>query len=240
MMRLQKYISHCGAASRRHAERLIAGGQVKVNGQLVTQLGTSVDETKDTVEVDGVILDFLVDKKVYVLNKPLGVVSTMEDPQMRPCVGDIIKEAGLKGFFPIGRLDIQTTGLLPITNDGDLANMLMHPSHKVPKTYRVRVSGAISDEHLAILEEGIDIGDFVTSSAEVELLSKDRKSSLVNITIHEGKNRQVRRMFEALGHKVFELRRTGYAHLTLEGLHEGDVKKLGAIDVERLKRACLV
>ena len=235
MMRLQKYISHCGAASRRHAERLIAGGHVKVNGQLVTQLGTSVDETKDTVEVDGGILDFLVDKKVYVLNKPLGVVSTMEDPQMRPCVGEIIKEAGLKGFFPIGRLDIQTTGLLPITNDGDLANMLMHPSNKVPKTYRVRVSGAICDDHLAILEKGVDIGDFVTSSAEVELLSKDRKSSLVNITIHEGKNRQVRRMFGKLGYSVVELERISYGDLELGGLEAGEMRLLCEDEIHALQ-----
>ena len=238
-MRLQKYLSQAGVASRRAAEKLILEGRVSVDGKIVDALGSKVDESSVKVEVDGKLAALIDEKVVLTMYKPLEVVTTMKDQFGRICVADFVDEK-YKGVFPVGRLDYDTSGLLLLTNDGDLSAKLMHPSTNIQKTYVAKVKGKVGKSELDALREGVELEEFKTSPAKVKLMGVEKGNSIVEIIIHEGKNRQVRRMFEALGHKVFELRRTGYAHLTLEGLHEGDVKKLGAIDVERLKRACLV
>lgn len=238
-MRLQKYLSQAGVASRRGSEKLILDGRVLVDGKIVDVLGTKVDESSSIVEVDGKVVDLIDDKVVLMLNKPLGVVTTMKEQFGRPCVADFI-DGERKGVFPVGRLDYDTSGLLLLTNDGDLAAKLMHPSTKVQKTYVAGVKGRVSKRELDLLRDGVELKDFKTEPAKVKLLGAENGISKVEISIHEGKNRQVRRMFGAIGKPVFSLIRTKYAHLNLKGLEVGELKKLGVRDVLKLKSACLV
>lgn len=233
-MRINQYIAAAGVCSRRRADELIAEKRVKVNGELLTSPGYHVQEG-DTVEVDGARIEPAGRKVYYLLNKPEGYVTSTADKEGRPLVTDLVPDS--VRVFPVGRLDFNTSGLLILTNDGDLANALMHPSKEFNKKYLVRAQGIVTLKEAKRLEKGVDIGGFVTSPAEVHLLKHDRNSTVAEIVIHEGKNRQVRRMFKAIGHPVLELCRTGLGDLSIGKLAIGQCRKLSPAEVENLKRA---
>jgi 23S rRNA pseudouridine2605 synthase len=232
-MRINQYIASAGVTSRRKADELIEEGRVKVNGAVLTSPGYHVEDG-DIVEVDGARITPSDRKVYYLLNKPAGYVTSTADKEGRPLVTELVPDE--VRVFPVGRLDLNTTGLLILTNDGDLSNKLMHPSHEFSKRYIVRAQGIVTRAEAARLEKGIDIGGFVTSPADVHLLKHDRNSTLAEIVIHEGKNRQVRRMFKAIGHPVLELCRTGLGNLEIGRLAIGQFRKLSPAEVEQLKR----
>lgn len=232
-MRINKYIASCGVASRRCADEMIAEGRVRINGMKLREPGYDVSED-DVVTVDGAEIH-LEKKKVYILiNKPTGYVTTTMDKEGRPIVMDLVTDVEER-LFPVGRLDYNTSGLLILTNDGELANRLMHPSHEFEKKYRVRVSGIMSEARAERLRRGVDIGGFVTSPAEVELIKHEKNSTILDITIHEGKNKQVRRMCKAVGHPVQELTRIRLGNLVIGKLAVGSYRKLGPEEVKYLK-----
>jgi len=232
-MRLNKYIAQSGVASRRKADELTIAGKVKINGCVMTQPGYDVQEG-DAVNVNGV--DIRPEKKmVYlILNKPKGFVTTAHDDQGRPTVMDLVADIEER-IYPIGRLDYNTTGMLLMTNDGDLAYRLTHPKHHVYKTYRARVNGILPLEKAAQLRRGVDIGGFITSRSKVQILKHGEHSSIVEIQIYEGKNRQVRKMFAAVGHKVIDLERIAIGELHLGHLKSGHYRKLTPREIEYLK-----
>ena len=232
-MRINKYIASCGEASRRTADELIQKGKVSVNGAVLTTPGYDVQEG-DEVRLFGRVITPEGRKAYYLLNKPVGYVTTTMDKEGRPTVMDLVQAEGLR-LFPVGRLDYNTSGLLILTNDGDLSNKLMHPSKEFPKKYRVRAAGTVTLRDIHRLETGIDIGGFITSSAEAKLIRHDKNSTVVEITIHEGKNRQVRRMFKALGYPVQELERIGLGNLVIGRLARGSYRKLSKEEIEYLK-----
>ena len=225
MERLQKVIANIGYCSRRHAEELISKGEVKVNGKVVTELGTKVKKG-DTIEVENTILDNNKDYEYYVLNKPREVVTTTKDEHGRKTVIDLIDTT--TRIYPVGRLDYDTTGILLLTNDGELANKLMHPKNNIDKTYIAKVEGIVTGYAIKKLREGVVIDGYKTSPARVKLkkVDKNKNTSLVEITIHEGKNHQVKKMFESVGYQVSKLKRTNYANLDLTNLRVGEYRKL--------------
>lgn len=225
MERLQKVIANLGYCSRRKAEKLISDGKVTVNGKIVTELGTKV-KTSDTIEVEGNILDNNKNYEYYILNKPRGVVTTTHDEHDRKTVVDLI-ETNTR-IYPVGRLDYDTTGVLLLTNDGVLANKLMHPSSKIDKTYIAKIEGMISPISIKKLRSGVIIDDYKTRPARVKVKSVNKKTnkSIVEITISEGKNHQVKKMFEAVGHHVEKLKREKYAIFDIKDLKVGDYRKL--------------
>ena len=232
-MRLNKYIASAGVCSRRKADELIANGNVKVNGVVVREMGTNVEEG-DKVTVNGTPIE-ADEAKVYVaVNKPMGFVTSMSDDKDRRTVAQLVADIPER-LFPVGRLDYNTTGLLIMTNDGDLTYTLTHPKHEVGKTYVATVAGVLSDARLARLRKGVDIGGFVTSPAKVKVLKQNPRSAVVEITIHEGKNRQVRKMFAAVGNKVQSLERTAIGDIRLGRLLPGHYRKLTKAEVEYLK-----
>lgn len=233
--RLQKVLSQAGVASRRQAEQYILEGRVTVNGRVVKELGTKVTPGKDQIRVDGKIIG--AEKSVYILlYKPKGVVSTMSDPEGRKTVKSLVEDISER-IYPVGRLDYSTEGLLLMTNDGELAHALTHPSHEIEKTYLARVLGLPAEEKLDRLRIGIRLEDGVTAPAKVTRLEHDPEKNItrVEITIHEGKNRQVRRMFEAIGHPVNQLKRVSFAFLTLQGVRRGHYRHLTTPEVQQLK-----
>ena len=225
-MRLNAYLARAGVASRRKADELIKAGRVRVNGE-PGQLNTFV-QTTDTVEVDGapVAKQRLAH---LLLHKPAGVVTTASDPQGRRTVVELVPRE--PRVVPVGRLDVETTGALLLTNDGPLSHRLAHPRYGVEKTYVAEVEGAPTKATIAKLEEGVDLDDGPTAPAKARLIAKNR----IELTIHEGRNRQVRRMLEAVGHPVVHLHRSTYAGLTLEGLEPGQWRELEPSEVERLR-----
>jgi 23S rRNA pseudouridine2605 synthase len=229
--RLQKVLAQAGVASRRKCEEFITAGKVKVNGVVVTELGTKVDPQNDRIEVNGEPIK--LEEKVYILlNKPIGVVSTASDPQGRKTVVDLV---GIEQrVYPVGRLDLDTSGLLIMTNDGELANGLMHPRHEIDKTYRAWVKGIVTGEKAKQLAKGVELEDGPTAPAKVRILETGPDETLLEITIHEGRNRQVRRMCEAIGHPVKSLHRTQVAFLKLGRLRYGEMRHLTPGEVERL------
>lgn len=232
--RLQKYLAHAGVASRRASEELILAGRVCVNGEVVSTLGEKIDPSRDAVTVDGEPV-LAADAPVYLLlNKPVGVITTMDDPQGRPTVARFVPESGPR-LFPVGRLDLGTSGLLLLTNDGELAHMLMHPRYHVPKTYVAVVDGIPDEEDLARLRDGIDLDDGRTAPAEARLVGSVPKRGTVEITLREGRKRQVRRMLMAVGHPVRELVRIGYGPIPLGDLAEGDTRPLTDDEVRALR-----
>ena len=232
-MRLNKYIAQAGIASRRKADDLISCGNVKINGAVVKELGTDVKEG-DVIEVNGRRIT-ASEKKVYVLlHKPLGYVTTSSDEKDRATVLDLVADVPER-IFPVGRLDYNTSGLLILTNDGELAYRLTHPKHHVYKTYRAQVQGVLSNERIARLRRGVDIGGFVTSPAQVKVIKQGERSALVEIQIYEGKNRQVRKMFAAVGNKVTALQRIAMGDIRLGRLMEGHYRKLTREEIEYLK-----
>ena len=233
-MRINKYIACAGVASRRKADELIANGNVRVNGLVLREPGYDVVEG-DIVEVNGRRIE-TSEKKVYILlNKPTGYVTTVSDDRERDTVMDLVADVDAR-IFPVGRLDYNTSGMLIMTNDGDFAYKLTHPKHEMPKTYRALVSGVLSDEKCGRLERGVDIGGFRTSPAKVKIVRGLSNATLVDIIIHEGKNRQVRKMFRAVGNPVKQLQRIAIGDIRLGRLAEGHYRKLTREEIEYLKR----
>jgi len=233
--RLQKVISQAGVASRREAETLIKEGRVVVNGKVVTELGTKVDINKDKVRVDGKLI--ASQENIYILmNKPKGVITSVKDDRGRKTVIDLLEGVSQR-VYPVGRLDYNTEGLILLTNDGELTNSLIHPKYKVYKTYIAKVQGIPSEDQLDLLRIGIKLEDGVTAPAKVNILDIDPSHNITTfeITIHEGKNRQVRRMCDAIGYPVKNLKRIKFATLTLEGLRRGQYRLLSVDEVENLK-----
>jgi 23S rRNA pseudouridine2605 synthase len=239
MERLQKVIARAGIASRRKAEELILDGRVKVNGKVVKELGTKVVPS-DKVEVNEIPIE--KEEPVYFLMyKPRGVISSVKDEKGRKVVTDFFQEIKER-IYPVGRLDYDTSGLLLLTNDGEFANLLMHPRNQIDKVYVAKIEGIPSKENLRKLEKGVQLEDGKTAPASVKLLSMDKKkqTAIIEITIHEGRNRQVRRMFEAIGHRVLKLKRERYAFLTLSGLKTGEARELTHHEVKQLRAAAQV
>ena len=232
MERLQKVIAASGVTSRRKAEELITAGKVRVNGEIVTELGTKVSD-KDRIEVNGEILEKEV-KEYYLLNKPRGVVTTTSDDKGRKTVVDLIPTNAR--IYPVGRLDYDTTGVLLLTNDGNFANILMHPSSEVEKVYVAKLNGIIKGEQINKLKDGVMLDDELVKASRVKLKKVDPKSnsSMVQITIHEGKNHQVKRMFEAVGFLVDKLKREKEGFFDLKDLQSGEFRKLTPKEVAKV------
>ena len=231
--RLQKLIAASGYTSRRKAEQLILEGKVTVNGTVVNQLGVKA-EPSDIIIVEGVRL-LKENKRYYLFYKPEKVITSMSDEKDRTCVKDFFESVNER-VVPVGRLDYDTSGALIMSNDGEFINLITHPRHKIKKTYVAKISGKLEDQHLKILRSGVRIDNYKTAPAEVNIVKNKNKSSntLVRLTIHEGKNRQVRRMFETLGYEVLKLKREVIEDLTLEGLKKGEYRVLTIHEVKRL------
>ncbi len=236
-MRLAKYLAHAGVASRRSAEALIAAGRVTVGDEIVTDPARDVSEDSH-VGVDGRPLAGPEPRVAYALNKPVGVVSSARDTHRRPTVVELVPAQGLR-LYPVGRLDADTAGLILLTNDGELANRLTHPRFQVPKTYRARLGGArIREDALRALRAGVELDDGPTAPARVRRVGRV-DANLIELTIREGRNRQVRRMCQTVGHPVLELVRTRFGPLRVEGLALGAHRRLADAEVERLRALTL-
>lgn len=232
-MRINKYIADAGIASRRKADDLIRRGQVKVNGAVLTQPGYDVQDG-DKVSVSGQLISHTEQTKVYyMLNKPVGCITSVHDEKGRPTVMDCLQEVEER-IYPVGRLDYQTSGLLFLTNDGDFAYRLTHPKHEVGKTYILRAEGSLNHRQLQRLRNGVDIGGFRTSPAQIRVLKCNKHSTVLEMTIHEGKNRQIRRMLEAVGSRVIELERVAYGNIVLGHLKPGRFRRLNPSEVAYL------
>ena len=233
-MRLQKYLASCGVASRRKCEELILDGKVGVNGNVVTELGTKINPEKDEVKYNGNVVK-LEEEKIYILlNKPIGYVTTAKEQFGRDMVLDLVKVN--KRIVPVGRLDMYTSGALILTNDGEFVNKLTHPSHEIDKTYNVTLKGIVTKEDIENLKNGVEIDDgYITKPAKAKILKIDeeKKISRVQITIHEGKNRQVRKMCEAVGRKVLALHRTKIGNIGVKDLPLGKWRYLKTEEINR-------
>ncbi|MDU2162619.1 pseudouridine synthase [Intestinibacter bartlettii] len=235
-MRINKYIALCGVASRRKAEELILAGRVTVNDEVMTELSYKVDEENDIVKVD----DKLIkedNKLVYILlNKPEGYITTVKDQFDRPSVLDLVSDIKER-VYPIGRLDYETSGLLLLTNDGDLTYKLTHPKHEVDKTYVARVKGKLTKEEIERFKTGLKIEDYTTAPAKLKVIKYDeqRDSSLLEIKIHEGKNRQVRKMCKAINHPVLRLRRSAMGKIKIGDCEIGKYRYLTEDEIKYLK-----
>jgi len=232
--RLQKYIARCGVASRRKAEELIINGNVKVNGIVVTELGTKIETDRDVVAVDNKTISENNQLLYIKLYKPEGYVTTVKDQFGRKAVLDLIQIK--ERIYPIGRLDYNTSGLLLLTNDGDLANKLMHPKYHIYKTYVADIEGHISDEAINKLKRGVVIDDYKTAPAKIKLLKYSDNASTIQISIYEGKNRQVRKMLDAVGHNVRMLKRISFGEIDLENLKPGSWSYLKEDEIKFLKK----
>lgn len=233
MQRLQKIIADSGYCSRRKAEELISQGKVYVNGEKITTMGFKASDT-DYIEVENNPLNKKEDKVYYVLNKPRSVVATSHDEKGRKTVVDLIKTD--KRIYPVGRLDYDTTGLIILTNDGLLTNFLLHPKNNIEKLYIAKIKGIITKEKLSCLCNGVLIDGVKTSKAKARIKKIDKKNntSIVELIIHEGKNHQVKKMFEAIGFNVIKLKRESIAFLTLDGLKSGEYRQLSIKEVKKL------
>jgi pseudouridine synthase len=231
-IRLQRVLAAAGLGSRRACELLIEEGRVEVDGKKVRVQGMRVDPVSAVIKVDGMRIATAPDNVYIVLNKPIGVVSTMSDPEGRPSLQEYVGDRNAR-LFHVGRLDVDTEGLILLTNDGDLAHALTHPSFEVPKTYRARVEGRLDERALRALRDGVDLEDGRTAPARVRRVNAHE----LELTIHEGRKRQVRRMLEAVGHRVVNLRRVAFGPLRLGELGAGRHRRLTAAEVERLREA---
>ena len=230
MERLQKVIAQAGIASRRKAEELIKDGKVKVNGEVIKELGTKVSES-DKVEVNNKPIEKET-KEYYLLNKPRGVITTTNDEHGRKTVTDLIETSAR--IYPVGRLDYDTTGAIILTNDGEFANILMHPSNKIDKVYLAKLEGIIKGEQINTLKNGVMLDDILVKASRVKLkkVNKESNTSMVEITIHEGKNHQVKRMFESVGFHVEKLNRERIDIFTINNLKSGEYRKLTPKEVQ--------
>ncbi|MFD1039488.1 pseudouridine synthase [Virgibacillus byunsanensis] len=236
--RLQKVIAQSGVTSRRKAEQLIVDGKVKVNNKVTTKLGTKVS-ANDDIEVNGVVLEKELPVH-YILYKPRGVISSLKDDKNRKIVTDYLTDVKER-VFPIGRLDYDTSGVLLLTNDGDFANLLMHPSHGVDKVYVAKIKGIPTKNHLMQLKKGVKSENDLLKAVGYKILSTDKKkqTTIIEITLHEGKNRHVRRMMEQLGYPILKLKREKYGVLTVDGLQPGEYRKLTPHEVKKLRQLTL-
>ena len=228
MVRLQKYLAECGVGSRRKCEEYIGMGLIKVNGDIITELGTKVDPDADKIEFRDAVITLKPQKKVYLmLNKPIGYVTTVSDEKHRSTVMDLLKGIDER-IVPVGRLDMYTSGLLLFSNDGDFINKVTHPKHEFTKTYIIKTRGIPSEDDVQKLRDGVKIEDYTTSPAQVEVLLKDNTNniSILKIQIHEGKNREVRKMVESVGLSTITLRRESVGSLSVEGLNKGEWRYL--------------
>ncbi|MGE5328284.1 MAG: pseudouridine synthase [Deltaproteobacteria bacterium] len=232
-IRLQKFIADCGVASRRKSEELIIQGKVKVNGKQITELGTKVTAGKDIVTVDGKELK-QCNKSVYVmLNKPEGYITTAKEQFNRPFIMDLLSDIKER-IFPVGRLDMDTSGLIILTNDGDFAYKITHPKNKIDKTYIAEVKGFPDSGEMSKFAKGLKIEDYTTAPAKIRLVAKKKSSSIVEIIIHEGRNRQVKKMCEAIGHNVISLQRKALGGLEVGNLPLGKWKYLTKKEIEKI------
>ena len=236
MERLNKFLASCGVASRRESEKLILDGRVKVNGKVVTELGTQVNEDNDRVMVDGNLVKPVADYSYIMMYKPKGCVTTLKDDKGRKTVYSYLEDLNIPHLVPVGRLDYDTEGLLLLTNDGDLVHALTHPSHEVPKTYIVKVEGQVLEHKLAQLRKGVEIDGVKTAKAKVKLVDFKDNISRFEMTIHEGRNRQIRKMFEAVGEEVIFLNRVSVGNVRLGGLARGTYRYLNDDEIEYLKK----
>src|SRR5436190_11876016 len=235
-VRLAKYLAHAGVASRRGAERLIAAGRVQVDGEVVTDPARDADDRNEIlVDGDAVNPEPL---EYHLVNKPVGVVSTAREPGGRPKVTDLVDSTAR--LYPVGRLDAASSGLILLTNDGELANRLMHPRYEVDKRYRVRVRGAPSKAAIASLRAGVELDDGRTSPARVEVVDSDGRESVLDVTIHEGRKRIVRRMLDAVGHLVVALERVAFGPLELGRLRPGTARRIRPRELDELRRAATI
>lgn len=234
MMRLQKYLALSGVASRRASEKLIAEGHVAVNGIVVTEMGVQVDETSDKITVDGAPIHLEEEKHYLAYYKPVGEVTTVSDPEGRATVMDKFRDYPVR-LYPVGRLDFDSEGLLLLTNDGDMMNSLLHPSHEVDKTYLAKVSNRVEEESIRRLRAGVQLDGRLTSPAHVRVVRYEAFDTVLLVTIHEGRYRQVRRMFEAVGHQVVQLKRVGFGPIQLGDLPRGTWRQLTPNEIRKLK-----
>ncbi len=232
-VRLQKYLAQCGIASRRKAEQLIAEGLISVDGKVVTEMGVNITPGINLVSFAGKPVKVKEELVYYLLNKPKGYVTTLSDPQGRPIVTSLIKERGAR-LFPVGRLDLDTEGALIMTNDGQLAQRIQHPSNETNKTYEALIKGVPSKEKITLLENGIHLEGKVTAPATITILSSKGSNSLVEITIHEGRKRQVKNMFSLIGHPVLHLKRIAYGKLSIGNLSLGGYRQLNSADLKKI------
>ncbi len=236
--RLQKILARAGLASRREAEKWIEEGRVTVNGAPVRELGFRADASKDRIKVDGKLLCLPVSERYYLFHKPAGVITSMRDPEGRPDLSLFLESAGIKGrLFPVGRLDFNSSGLLILTNDGELAQRLTHPRYELRKVYRVKLNACPTEKDLVRLERGIELEDGITGPARVRVLRRLRKNAWVEVVIHEGRYREIRRMFAALGYFVGKLVRIQMGPLCLESVRPGEYRPLLPQEVKALKAA---
>ena len=235
MIRINKYIAQSGLCSRRKAEELIRDGLVEINGNKVVELATMVDEKKDAVTVDGQKITLAEEKVYYMLNKPKGVVTSLSDDRDRRSVADLLGDMDRR-VFPVGRLDYDSEGLLLLTNDGDMTYKLTHPKFEIPKTYIVKVEGEIKESELAVLRAGVVIDGERYGKCKAKLVKFENGMSKIEMTIYEGKNREIRKMFDAIGKSVQFLKRTNFAGLRLGGLKRGEMRPLKDYEVDYLKR----
>lgn len=234
MMRLQKFLALSGVASRRNAEKLIAEGHISVNGLKVTEMGVQVDETTDIVEADGTRVSIQEEKCYIAYNKPVGEVTTVSDPEGRATVMDKFRTFPVR-LYPVGRLDYDSEGLLLLTNDGDMMNHVLHPSREVSKVYLTKISNQVSDEEIRALRRGVMIDGKITSPAAVRLIRRETFDTVLLISIHEGRNRQVRKMVESIGHQVVSLKRVEFGPVSLGDLPSGKWRRLYENEIRRLK-----
>ena len=234
-VRLQKFLANAGVTSRRKAEELIAAGKVKVNGRVVTELGTKIDDEKDVVVVNGKKIQSA--ETVWIaLHKPRGYLSTRRDPQGRPTIYDLLPEA-FHGLFYVGRLDLDSEGLVLLTNDGDTANRMLHPRYEVERVYEVLIRGELKPDRIEQLLEGVELDDGVATAQSVRVLGVARNEMRLRLSLREGKKREVRRMLWAVGHKVLRLKRLSYGPIKLGRLPEGKWRKLTEAELRTLPRA---
>lgn len=233
-IRLQKYLADAGIASRRKSELLIQEGKVSVNGRIVKELGTKIKPQHDVIKYEGKVIKQKTHHVYMMLNKPTGYITTVSDEKGRKTVLDLIDYPSR--LYPIGRLDYNTSGLLLLTNDGDLTYRLTHPKHEVEKKYLVTVKGVPTERQLNELRKGADLGEYKTSHAKIKIIETRDDHTTLQVNIHEGKNRQVRRMFEHIGYTVLKLKRTAIGKLTLSGLRHGKYRQLTKEEVSYLKK----
>ena len=233
-MRLNKYLALCGLASRRKCEQLILNGEIKINGKVITQLATDVNEFKDEVVYKQQIIKPCNKNVYYMLHKPKGYVSTAKDDRGRKTVMQLVKDIPVR-VFPVGRLDYESEGLMLLTNDGELANIITHPSFEIEKTYIVKIQGAIKESELAVLRNGVKLDGVKTQKAKFKLIKFENNISKIEVKIKEGKNRQIRRMFSEIGKEVTFLKRTAIGELKLGGLTRGTYRELNEYEISYLK-----
>lgn len=236
MERLQKFLARAGVASRRHAETFIVAGRVKVNGRVVSELGSRVDPQKDLVLLDGKLVSPSSERKYFLFYKPPGVVTTLSDPEGRPTIADYAREAGGR-VFPVGRLDYDAEGALLLTDDGELANKLMHPSHQVPRVYLAKVKGEPDEPSLQKLVDGVRLEDGPAKALVARIFEKAERNTWVKLVVSEGRQHLVKRLCAAIGHPVLRLYRPAHASISVQGLRPGELRALTNDEIRRVKAA---